>query len=156
MNAILGISSEPSVVPLRLFGVDDRPAALEAVLAALAADNVELRSIFRTADQLSILVPAASLAVLPSVIGRLRDGGVVREGLVGPQAAPVSVVGSRLNARLTIAARMFRALSREGINSECLNTSEARIWCLVGDADRQRAIGALHEEFVDELRWLNE
>ena len=156
MNVILGISSEPSVVPLRLFGVDDRPESLEAVLSALAIDGIELRSIVRTTDHLSILIPAASLPLLPSLIERLRIGGVVSAGVIGGEAAPVSVIGSRLNARITIAARMFRALSREGINSECLNTSEARIWCLVGDADRQRAIGALHEEFVDELRWLGE
>ena len=61
MNAILGISSEPNVVPLRLSGVDARPESLEAVLCALAADGIELRSIVRTADQVSIVVPAASL-----------------------------------------------------------------------------------------------
>ncbi len=156
MNAILGISSEPNVVPLRLSGVDDGPESLAAVLEALARERIELRSIVRTADHLSILVPATSLASLSSVIHRLRHDGVVRDGMIGPEAAPVSVVGSHLNARLAIAARMFRALSREGINSECLNTSEARIWCLVGDSDRQRAMGALHEEFVEELRWLGE
>jgi len=156
MSAILGISSEPNVVPLRLIGVDARPESLEAVLCALAADSVELRSIVRTAADLSIIVPAASLDALPRVIGRLRDAGIIHDGVVGAEAAPVSVVGARLNARLAIAARMFRALSREGINSECLNTSEARIWCLVGDGDRQRAMGALREEFVDELAFLRE
>jgi aspartate kinase len=156
MNAILGISSEPNVVPLRLLGVDARPESLEAVLCALAADSIELRSIVRTADQVSIVVPAASLDVLPRVIGRLRDAGIIGDGVIGAEAAPVSVVGARLNARLAIAARMFRALSREGINSECLSTSEARIWCLVDDGDRQRAMGALREEFVDELAFLRE
>ena len=51
---------------------------------------------------------------------------------------------------------MFRALSREGINSECLTASDARIWCLVRDDDRQRALGALQEEFVEELARLKE
>ena len=134
-ESIVGISSEPSVVPLRLVGLAAGPESLDAVLRALADADVQLRSIVRTDDQ-------------------LRDDGVIRDAAVGPQAAPVSVVGSRLHERLAIAARMFRALSREGINSECLSTSEARIWCLVGDSDRQRALGALREEFVEELSWL--
>src|SRR5512144_600481 len=115
MNAILGISSEPHVVSVRLSGVETGPESLETVLCALADKGVELRSIVRAADQVSILVPAASAASLPSVIERLRGEGIVRDGVIGREVVPVSVVGARLNARLTIAARMFRALSREGI-----------------------------------------
>jgi aspartate kinase len=155
-ESIVGISSEPSVVPLRLLGLAAGPESLDAVLRALADADVQLRSIVRSDDQLAVLLDASALPALPPLIAALRDDGVIREAAIGPQATPVSVVGSRLQERLAIAARMFRALSREGINSECLSTSEARIWCLVGDADRQRALGALREEFVEELSWLAE
>ena len=155
-ESIVGISSEPSVVPLRLLGLAAGPESLDAVLRALAGADVQLRSIVRSDDQLAVLLDASALPALPPLIAALRDDGVIREAAIGPQATPVSVVGSRLQERLAIAARMFRALSREGINSECLSTSEARIWCLVGDADRQRALGALREEFVEELSWLAE
>jgi len=155
-ESIVGISSEPSVVPLRLLGLAAGPESLDAVLRALAGADVQLRSIVRSDDQLAMLVDASALPALSPLIAALRDDGVIREAAIGPQATPVSVVGSRLQERLAIAARMFRALSREGINSECLSTSEARIWCLVGDADRQRALGALREEFVEELSWLAE
>src|SRR6476469_5619425 len=112
-ESIVGISSEPSVVPLRLQGLAAGPESLDAVLRGLAGADVELRSIVRSNDQLSLLVDAAGLPSLPPLIARLRDDGVIREGAIGPQAAPVSVVGSRLHERLAIAARMFRALSRE-------------------------------------------
>lgn len=152
--SVVGISSEPSVVPLRLFGVGDGPEPLDAVLRALADAGVDLRSITRTPDQLMLLVTASSLPSLTLLVTRLREAGTVRDATIGAEATPVSVVGAHMNARLAIAARMFRALSREGINSECLSTSEARIWCLVGDGDRQRALGALHEEFAEELAWV--
>src|SRR5262245_29137500 len=109
---IVGISSEPSVVPLRLIGIGDGVEPLDSVLRALADAGVELRSIVRTQDQLALLVSAASLPALPLLVARLSDSGVIREAVVGPQATPVAVVGSRLTARLAIAARMFRALSR--------------------------------------------
>jgi aspartate kinase len=153
-SSVVGISSEPSVVPLRLVGVGDGPGPLDAVLRALAEAGVDLRSITRTQDQIVLLVAAAALAALPPLVAQLREAGVVTDAAIGPEATPVSVVGSHLSARLAIAARMFRALSREGINSNCLSTSEARIWCLVGDGDRQRALGALHEEFAEELSWV--
>jgi len=153
-ESIVGISSEPSVVPVRLGGVAGGTEALDRVLNALDEADVELRSITRSHDQLLVLVPASALPALPLLIARLRDAGAIRDGAIGAEAAPVSVVGSRMNARLAIAARMFRALSREGINSECLSTSEARIWCLVGDGDRQRALVALREEFIEELSWV--
>ena len=153
---VVGISSEPSVVALRLAGVPDGPEPLDRILRELARASVDLRSIARTNDRLALLVAAEALPALPDLVARLRDAGVVDDAAIGAAATPVSVVGARLNARLTIATRMFRALSREGINSEWLTTSEARISCLVGDGDRRRALDALQAEFVAELEHLRE
>jgi aspartate kinase len=155
-ESVVGISSEPSVVTLRLSGVGDGPDAIEEVLRALGDARVDLRSITRSRDQVLLLVGVGCRPELPGIVARLRDANVIRSASIGPEATPVSVVGAHLNARLAIAARMFRALSREGINADCLTTSEARIWCLVGGGDCQRALGALHEEFVEELAWLKE
>lgn len=155
MNAILGISSEPNVVPLRFVGLSRDALVLARVLGMLAEARIELRSIVRSDDQLSLLVTEGAVP-LASVAAQLRGDGIARAVVVGSPVAPVAVLGSHLRERSAIAARVFRALSREGINSECLSTSEARIWCLVGDADRQRALGALRDEFVEELRWLAE
>jgi aspartate kinase len=153
---VVGISSEPNVVSLRLAGVADGPEPLDRILRELARASVDLRSIARTNDRLALLVAADALPALPGLVARLRDAGVVDDAAIGSTATPVSVVGSRLNARLTIATRMFRALSREGINSEWLTTSEARISCLVGDGDRSRALHALQAEFLEELEQLKE
>jgi aspartate kinase len=155
--SVVGISSEPSVVPLRLSGVPDAPGSIQRILQELARANVDLRSIARTEGQsYALLVAADDVPALGPVLARLQDEGVVGRADLGSTATPVAVIGSRLTARLSIAARMFRALSREGINSESLSTSDARIWCLVADADRQRALVALHDEFVDELGHLRD
>jgi aspartate kinase len=154
---VVGISSEPSVVPLRLSGVPEAPASIERILQELARANVDLRSIARTEGRsYALLIAAAHVQALAPVLARLRAEGIVGEADLGSTATPVAVIGSRLTARLSIAARMFRALSREAINSEWLSTSDARIWCLVGDADRHRALAALHDEFADELGPLRE
>jgi aspartokinase len=154
-QAIVGIGSEPAVVPLRLTGIG-QPGAVDRVLREFLAARVELRSIARTGDALHLIVAADAAAGLASLFARLIGEGVVAGVDVGAPAAPVSVLGARIGDRLSIAARMFRALSREGIDSDCLSTSDARIWCLVGHADRGRALDALHQEFVEELARLKE
>jgi len=157
---VVGIGSEPSVVTVQLNGVPSGPLAVDRILREFAAARLELQSIARTASDrdvtLSLTVAADAVPTLAPLVARLIRDNIARDATVGAPAAPVAVLGARHADRLSIATRMFRALSREGINSECLTASDARIWCLVRDDDRQRALGALQEEFVEELARLKE
>jgi aspartate kinase len=65
--------------------------------------------------------------------------------------ATVSIVGSRLASELAVAGRMFQALAGEGVNVECISASDTKIACLVAEADRERAVRAVHAEFLEEL-----
>jgi aspartate kinase len=47
-----------------------------------------------------------------------------------------------------IAAQMFEVLASEGINIEMISTSSIRISCVVGEADVERAVRALHGAFA--------
>ena len=158
MSEVIGISSEPSVVTLRLSGIPGGAEPTERIFRALADGGIVPRSIARQSDQdrvtLTLVVDADAPPAVAPLLPRLRDAGLVRDAAFGRPSAPVSVIGARLTAKLSIAARMFRALSRAGVDSECINTSETRVWCLVTDEDRQRALGALHAEFVEELAQL--
>jgi aspartate kinase len=155
---VIGISSDPSVVKLRLAGIPAGAEPTDRVFRELAASGIVPRSIARQAEDgsvtLTIVVDADAQGAFASLLPRLQDAGLVRDASFGPPSAPVSVIGSRLTAKPSIAARIFRALSHEGIDSECVGTSEARVWCLVSDADRHRALGALQAEFVEELAQL--
>ncbi|MEW5933297.1 MAG: ACT domain-containing protein, partial [Bacillota bacterium] len=59
----------------------------------------------------------------------------------------VSIVGSGMATHPGVAARMFGALARNGINIQVISTSEIRISCLIDAADLERAVTALHDEF---------
>jgi aspartate kinase len=157
-EVVIGISSEPSVVKLRLSGIPDGAEPTDRIFRELATNGIVPRSIARHAEggfvTVTLVADAEAVPAFAPLLSRLRDAGLVRDAAFGPPSAPVSVIGSRLTAKLSIAARMFRALSREGIDSECISTSEARVWCLVTDTERQRALGALQAEFVEELAQL--
>jgi aspartate kinase len=155
---VIGISSDPSVVTLRLAGIPAGAEPTDRILGELAAVGIVPRSIARRTEDggvvLTIVVDADAQRECARLLPRFQDSGLVAGAFFGPPRAPVSVIGSRLTAKPSIAARMFRALSHEGIDSECIGTSEARVWCLVSDADRHRALGALQAEFVEELAQL--
>jgi aspartate kinase len=61
--------------------------------------------------------------------------------------AKIAIVGSRLSSTPGLAARMFMALAREGINIDCISSSEMKVACIITTDQLDRAVKAVHEEF---------
>ena len=64
-----------------------------------------------------------------------------------PDVAKIAIVGSRLASIPGMAARMFSALAREGINIDCISSSEMKVACVISEESLDRAVRAVHEEF---------
>jgi aspartokinase len=153
MVSAVSIETGPGVIVLRLLGVEPGCRTVALVLGHLGRAGIEPRSLVRTDNQVVLLMPASSRALLPAAVDGLRGDGVVQEATIGPDAVTVTVSSLLVNARPEIRARMFRALSRQRIDSDCVSASDARICGVVGYGDRERALAALSEEFVEELAW---
>jgi len=70
------------------------------------------------------------------------------EDLVTDQnVAKVSIIGSGIRSHPGYAARMFGALSADGINILGISTSEIRITCLIEKGAVRNAVRALHKTF---------
>jgi aspartate kinase len=61
--------------------------------------------------------------------------------------AKVSIVGVGMRSHSGVAARMFRALSREGVNIHMISTSEIAVSCVIEDKYVELAVRALHDAF---------
>ncbi|WP_035985427.1 aspartate kinase [Leptolyngbya sp. KIOST-1] len=61
--------------------------------------------------------------------------------------AKVSVVGTGMIYAPGVAARMFKALSEQGINLQMIATSEIKISCVVAEAEGVTALRAVHNAF---------
>jgi aspartate kinase len=59
----------------------------------------------------------------------------------------VSIVGTGMQNTPGYAAKMFSALSKEGINIQLITTSEIRITCIIEEARVKDAVRALHKAF---------
>lgn len=87
---------------------------------------------------------SAALEVVREIIPALRAEGVTIERNI----AKVSIVGIGMRHHTDVAGRFFRALGREGINVQMVNTSEIKISVLVARKFCEAAVRVLNEEFI--------
>jgi len=75
--------------------------------------------------------------------------GIVQKIELRSDIALIAVVGEGLLRRTGVAARVFSAVSRAGINIEMISTgaSEVAAYFIVGGDRAAEAVNALHDEF---------
>jgi aspartate kinase len=66
---------------------------------------------------------------------------------VDDNIAKVSIVGVGMRNHSGVAARMFQALSSEGINIQMISTSEIKVSCVIHSKYTELAVRALHTAF---------
>jgi len=82
-------------------------------------------------------------AVVEAAAAELGLGDVA----VDEAIAKVSVVGAGMIYAPGVAARMFKALSEQGINLQMIATSEIKISCVVAETEGVKALRAVHNAF---------
>src|SRR6266446_3908946 len=63
------------------------------------------------------------------------------------RVSKVSIVGVGMRSHSGVAARMFSALSKEGINIQMISTSEIAVSCVIEDKYAELAVRSLHDTF---------
>ncbi|MDI6824788.1 MAG: aspartate kinase [Bacillota bacterium] len=149
---VVGVVHDPDVARITILSVPDRPGVAHRIFYALAEAGINVDMIVQSTrheastDVLFTVSRADLMQAMEIVqaVGReLGAGGCVFDAGVGK----VSIVGSGMATHPGVAARMFGALARNGINIQVISTSEIRISCLIDAADLERAVTALHDEF---------
>ena len=72
--------------------------------------------------------------------------------MIESNVAKISIVGSRLASSPGLAARMFSVLAGEGINIDCISSSEMKVACVISADRLDDAVSAVHREFFPENR----
>ena len=149
---VSGIAFSRDEAKLTILGVPDQPGVAYSILGPVSGANIEIDMIVQNIAQdsttdftftvhrndydqaLKILQESAEVLGAREVIG---DDSIVKISLVG--------VGMRSHAG--IAATMFEALAREGINIRMISTSEIKISVVVDEKYMELGVRALHEAF---------
>jgi aspartate kinase len=74
-----------------------------------------------------------------------------RECVSDPKLGKVSIIGTGMQNTPGYAARMFSALSEQGINIQLISTSEIRITCIIDATRVKDAVDTLHRAFEVEV-----
>ena len=86
---------------------------------------------------------------LPDLMKELSELGLVT---YEHDMAVVSVVGQRMKHSVGLAGKMFSCLAREKVNIEMISqgASEINMSCVISNDDADKAVRALHKEFVED------
>ncbi len=155
-NKVRGIADDLDVAKITVVGVPDHPGIAAAIFVPLADAGISVDTIVQNASiknitDLTFTVKKGQLegamAVVRSVAGSIDAGECVSDDRLGS----VSIIGTGMQNTPGYAAKMFKALSEQGINIQLITTSEIRITCIIDEARVEDAVHALHHAFELEI-----
>lgn len=150
---VSGVTVDRDQARLAILKVPDRPGTAGAIFGALAEQRVSVDMIIQAfheggaVNDISFTVKRSDLNTARAALEQAASQTGAEDVLADEDVAKVSVVGAGLMDQPDIAARMFAALGREGINIKMISTSEIRISCVVSDKDAERAVRVVHDLF---------
>ncbi|ROZ75857.1 aspartate kinase [Ramlibacter sp. WS9] len=150
---VSGIAFNRDEAKVSILSVPDKPGIAYNILGAVADANIEVDVIIQNISKdgktdFSFTVHRNDYArtvdllkskVLPS-LGTDHIEGDTR-------ICKVSIVGIGMRSHVGIAAKMFRALSEEGINIQMISTSEIKTSVVIDEKYMELAVRALHRAF---------
>ncbi|HEX9965833.1 MAG TPA: aspartate kinase [Allosphingosinicella sp.] len=150
---ITGIAYDKNEARVTLVGVPDRPGAVAAVFAPLAAGSINVDMIVQSVPRagqksdLTFTVPTASLAQSRDILEKARDAIGYDEILTDTNVVKVSAVGVGMRSNAGIAATMFQTLADRGINILAITTSEIKVSVLIAEEYTELAVRVLHTAY---------
>jgi aspartate kinase len=152
-RSVSGVTVDRNQSRLAILKVPDRPGVAGEIFGALADRRISVDMIIQAFHQdqsvndITFTIKREDLAAarnaLEDAAARIGAEGV----LADEDVAKLSIIGAGLMDQPDIAARMFGALGREGINIKMISTSEIRISCAVSERDAERAVRIVHDLF---------
>jgi len=149
---VRGVTQETNVGKIVVQGVPDVPGVAYKLFKALAEEEIIVDMIIQSAHHNEVNDIAFTVAlndfdksirITKQIADKIEAKGVISE----PEVAKVSIVGAGITSDPAIAARMFGALAKQGINIDMISTSGIRISCLISAFRIEDAVRAVHKEF---------
>jgi aspartate kinase len=138
---------------ITVLGVPDRPGIAVGILGPIAEANIDVDMIIQNAStegmtDFSFTVHRNEFRRAMQILEQKVKPAIQARGIQGDDhIAKVSLVGIGMRTHAGIAAKMFGALAREGINIQMISTSEIKTSVVVDEKYMELAVRVLHKEF---------
>jgi len=155
-NKARSIAHDFDVAKITVVGVPDRPGIAAAIFEPLAKAGISVDTIVQNASinnitDMTFTVAESQLNRAMEVVKPIAQTIGARQCVSDSKLGKVSVIGTGMQNTPGYAARMFGALSEQGINIQLITTSEIRITCIIDEARVTDAVRALHQAFELEI-----
>jgi len=149
---VSGVTYAKDQCKVTIKGVPDQPGIAAKIFCALADESLSVDVIIQNVSaeghtDISFTLPSVHLDEAMRVTQRIAQEVRATDVSADSDIVKVSIVGAGMRSHAGVAARMFKVLSREGINIIMISTSEIRVSCIINQQHLELAVRALHDEF---------
>lgn len=149
---VRGVTQETNVGKIVIRGVPDVPGVAYKLFKAMAEKEIIVDMIIQSAHHNQVNDIAFTVALNDfdksiRITKQIAKEIGAKEVISESEVAKVSIVGAGITSDPAIAARMFGALAKEGVNIDMISTSGIKISCLVSSPRIEDAVRTIHKEF---------
>jgi aspartate kinase len=149
---VTGVTSDKKIAKVTLLNVPDRPGVAAQIFEDVAAREINIRLIIQSAAAdhragITFIIEEDLADQAAKLVAEWKKKGLATDGMVETGVATIAIIGSRLAATPGMAGRMFAALARQGINVDCISSSEMTVSCVIHSDHVADAVRAVHAEF---------
>ena len=153
-NVVAGVAYSRDEAKMTLISVADRPGIAAAIFGPLSEAGVNVDMIVQNISEegrtdMTFSCPVDQVARAEKAMQGAKEAGDINyhDLVADTDVAKVSVVGIGMRSHAGVAAQMFDALSREGVNIKVITTSEIKISVLIDRKYMELAVQTLHDAF---------
>jgi len=149
---ISGIAFNRDEAQLTISGVPDTPGIASEILGSVAEANIEIDMIVQNVGDdgttdFTFTIHRNDYEVVLDLLQKTGEKLGAKKVKGNDAIVKISVVGVGMRSHAGIAASMFAALAREGINILMISTSEIKISVVVDEKYLELGVRTLHSEF---------
>ncbi len=150
---VSGVTYNKNEAKIEILHVRDVPGVAAKLFKPLADANIVVDMIIQTSSTAKGFADLAFTVSKPDFTKTLQ---IVKEAMkeIGGEKVisdenitKVSIVGVGMRSHSNVAAQMFSALAKEGININMISTSEIKISCIIDAKYTELAVRSLHDAF---------
>ncbi|MDH2325493.1 aspartate kinase [Cereibacter sp. SYSU M97828] len=161
-KVVSGVAFSRDEAKITLFTIEDRPGVASGIFGPLADAGINVDMIVQNISEkdydeahpgavtdMTFSCPINQVPRAKKALEEAQAAGLVKydELIIDEDVAKVSVVGIGMRSHAGVAAKMFKALSVDGINIKVIATSEIKISVLIDRRYMELAVQALHDAF---------
>ena len=145
-------SDDFGILKLKGSGVGAKPGILAKVTTALHLAGINISSVLTSQISINILIAKKDLSTAYALVSAI-ELSVVGKVQIIEDIAVVAAVGNGIAENYGVAARIFTALAKNGINvlMSCSGASPIVSYFLVSVDERIPAVRAIHREFFETI-----